>query len=156
MNASLTPPPNRKCFYLAHTQQRACEKLWRQLEIQLSKWIKGVRQAYYEAKRHWINNMTVVWMPNMPQNHRCKNVFHHLKSHPLQNEDHCKLRMSASPHTPKKTLNKPAVTQMTLAASFAKGIPFDRGGGNHRGSDKICHQRHDSCHRGGKTRVQKS
>lgn len=35
------------------------------------------------------------------------NVFHHLKSHPLQNEECFQLSMSTPPHTPKKTLNQP-------------------------------------------------
>lgn len=35
------------------------------------------------------------------------NVFHHLKSHPLQNEECFQFTMSTPPHTPKKTLNQP-------------------------------------------------
>lgn len=54
------------------------------------------------------------------------NLFHHLRNHPLQNEECFKVRMSTSPHTPQKTLNKPAMTQMTLASSFAKVIPYDK------------------------------
>lgn len=46
------------------------------------------------------------------------NLFHQLKSHPMQNEARFKLRMSASPHTQKKTLNKPAMTPVTVLGKF--------------------------------------
>lgn len=54
------------------------------------------------------------------------NLFHHRRSHPLQNEECFKVRMLTSPHTPQKTLNKPAMKQMTLASSFAKAIPCEK------------------------------
>lgn len=44
------------------------------------------------------------------------NVFRQLKSHPLQNYECFKLRVWTSPHTPKKSLNKPAAVIRTTTA----------------------------------------
>ena len=54
------------------------------------------------------------------------NLFHHLKSHPLQNEECQKQRMAQSPSTSNQTHKQPAQKQMTLASSFSKAVPYEK------------------------------
>lgn len=55
------------------------------------------------------------------------NLYHHLKTHPLENEECLKLRAtSPSGAIPKKMPKQPALTQLSLASSLSRSTPYDK------------------------------
>lgn len=102
------------------------EKKWRQQPIQTSEGMRLTEEESDELVPNRNSTGSMIWQwfgfhkKNVEQNviifKKCHktifvkgkstmNLFYHLKSHPLQNEECFKLRISSSPHTPKKMLN---------------------------------------------------